>query len=112
MYCVVAIRVIFPNPTIFLKKVMGMLQSPPSVRPSVCPSCFLLHNHWTKSNQIWCVCVCVAHMNGVCNGTFFGPAPWGHGEGTKGQILLNIIKFQLQSQFQRFFTKLFVSTHK
>ena len=42
-------------------------------------------------------------MNGVCNGIFFfGPAPWGPGEGPKGQISLNIIKFQLQSQFQRF----------
>ena len=45
-------------------------------------------------------------MNGVCNGTFFfGPAPWGPGEGQKGQISLNIIKFQLQSQFQRFFNQ-------
>ena len=26
---------------------------------------------------------------------------WGPGEGPKGQISLNIIKFQLQSQFQR-----------
>ena len=34
-------------------------------------------------------------MNGARNGTFFGPAPWGPGEGS------NIIKFQLQSQFQR-----------
>ena len=34
---------------------------------------------------------------------FFGPAPWGPGEGPKGQISLNTIKFQLQSQFQRFF---------
>ena len=33
---------------------------------------------------------------------FFGPAPWGPGEGSKGQISLNIIKIQLQSQFQRF----------
>ena len=33
---------------------------------------------------------------------FFGPAHWGSGEGPKGQIQLNIIKFQLQSQFQRF----------
>ena len=42
-------------------------------------------------------------MNGVCNGTFlFGPAPWGPGEGPKGRISLNIIKFQLLSQFQRF----------
>ena len=43
--------------------------------------------------------VCVAHMNGVCNGTLFCPGP---GEGPKGQILLNIIKFEIQSQFQRF----------
>ena len=42
-------------------------------------------------------------MERVCNGQFFfGPAPWGPGEGPKGQILLNIIKFLLQSQFQRF----------
>ena len=34
---------------------------------------------------------------------FLGPAPWGPGEGPKGQISLNIIKFQLQSHFQRFF---------
>ena len=40
-------------------------------------------------------------MNGVCNGTFFLLAP-PPGEWPKGQILLNIIKFQLQSQFQRF----------
>ena len=42
-------------------------------------------------------------MNEACNGTFFGPAPWGPGEGPKGQIPLNIIKFQSQSQFQRVF---------
>ena len=42
-------------------------------------------------------------MNGACNDTFFfGPAPWGPCKGPKGQILLNIIKFQLLSQFQRF----------
>ena len=42
-------------------------------------------------------------MNGACNSTFFfGPASWGPWEGPKGQISLNIIKFQLQSQFQRF----------
>ena len=33
---------------------------------------------------------------------FFGPAPRAPGKGPKVQILLNIIKFQLQSQFQRF----------
>ena len=33
---------------------------------------------------------------------FLGPSPWGPGEGPKGQIYLNVIKFQLQSQFQSF----------
>ena len=42
-------------------------------------------------------------MNRANNGTFFfGPTPWGPGEGPKGQISLNIIKFQLLKQFQRF----------
>ena len=42
-------------------------------------------------------------MNGACNGTFFlAPPP---GEGPKGQISLNSIKIQLQSQFQRFFNQ-------
>ena len=36
---------------------------------------------------------------------FFCPAHWGSGEGPKGQISINIIKFQLQSQFQRFLTQ-------
>ena len=45
-------------------------------------------------------------MNGACNGTFFfGPAPWGPGEGPKGQMSYYIIKFQLLSQFQRFLTQ-------
>ena len=44
-------------------------------------------------------------MNGVFNGIFFGPAPWGPGEGPKGKKSLNIIKFQLQSQLQRFFNQ-------
>ena len=30
-------------------------------------------------------------MNGTCNGTIFGvPAPWGLGEGPKGQISFNL----------------------
>ena len=97
----------------FFKKAMGILQSPPSVRPSVCPSVRLsvrpsvrpsryrLLNHWTKFNQIWCVGC--SHEWGVQRHIFFGPAPWGPGEGPKGQISLNVIKFQLQSQFERFF---------
>ena len=48
-------------------------------------------------------------MNGACKGTFYlAPPPWGPGEGPKGQISLNIIKFQLLCQFQRFFKPNFV----
>ena len=42
---------------------------------------------------------------GCVTAHFFGPTPWGPGEGSKGQISLNIIKFQLQSHFQRFFNQ-------
>ena len=39
-------------------------------------------------------------MNGACNvNLFFGPAPWGPGEESKGQISFNFN----YSQFQRFF---------
>ena len=41
-------------------------------------------------------------MNGACNvKLFFGPAPWGPGEGSKGQISFNF-NYIVQSQFQRF----------
>ena len=69
-----------------------MLQSPPSVRLSR----YLL-NHWTKSNQIWCVSC--SHECGAQQHLFFGPTPLG---GAKRSNIINIIKFQLQSQFQRF----------
>ena len=61
---------------------------------SVCPLCYLLLNHWTKSNQI--CCVSLTYMNGACNSTFLltpphSPRPWG------GVKRSNIIKFKLQS---------------
>ena len=58
-----------------------------SVRPSVCPLCFLLLNHQTKFNQIWCVSY--SHEWGVQHEISFGPAPWDPGEGPKGQIAFN-----------------------
>ena len=77
---------------------MGILQLPPSVTLSppnrLRPSGYLLLNHWTKSNQIWCVSC--SHEWGMPLHIIFGPTPW---EGTKWS---NIIKFQLQSQFQIF----------
>ena len=65
--------------------------SPPSVCPSVRLSvsllCYLLLNHWTKFNQIWCMSY--LHKWGAQRRFVFGPAPWGPGEGSKGQISFN-----------------------
>ena len=54
--------------------------------PAVCPLCYLL-NHWTKFKQIWCVSY--TYEWGVKQQFIFGPAPWGLGEGSKGQISFN-----------------------
>ena len=67
------------------------------VRLSICPLGYLLLNHWTKFNQIWCVSY--SHEWGVQQQICFWPyllGPWG------GVKKSNIIKSQLQSQFQRF----------
>ena len=49
-------------------------------------------------------------MNGACNLIlFFGPAPWGPGEGSKGQISFN---FNYKVNFKDFYTKLCVCSHK
>ena len=64
---------------------------------SVCPLCCFLLNHWTKSNQIWCVSY--SHEWGLQQQIVFGPrplGPWG------GVTRSNIIKSQFQSNFQRF----------
>ena len=74
---------------------------------SICPSRYLHLNHWTKSNQIWCVS-CL-HEWDVQRHNCFGPAPWGPGEGPKGQISLNL---NYKVNFKYFKTKLRVSFHK
>ena len=49
-------------------------------------------------------------MNGACNvKLFFGPAPWGPGEGSKGQISF---KFNYKVHFKDFYTKPCVCSHK
>ena len=40
-------------------------------------------------------------MNGACNKLFFCPAPWGPGEGSKGQISYN---FNYKVSFKDFYT--------
>ena len=91
---------LFPR---FFKKAKGILQSP----LSVCPLCYLLLNHWTNFNQIWCVSY--SHELGVQQQIFFGPAPWGPGEGSKGQISCN---FNYKVNFKDFYTKLCLCSHK
>ena len=84
-------------PHAFLKKRRGYCNRlRPSVRPSVCPSVrpsvrpsrYLLLNHWTKYNQIWCVCC--SHEWGVQRHIFFWPRPLGPWGGAKRS---NIIKY-------------------
>ena len=85
----------------FLEKASGILLSPPSVCPSVCPLCYLLPNRWTESNKFgeW-----LAYTSGACKSTFmFGPVPRGPGEGSKGQIL-TISKFKVN--FKDFYAKM------
>ena len=63
---------------------------------SIRPLCYLLQNHWTKSNQI--LCVSYSHKWGVQQ-PMFGAPPLGPWEGVKRS---NSIKFQFKSQFQIF----------
>ena len=78
---------------LFLKKEMGILQSPPSVRtsgrPSFCPSVTLSPPNPFRRNPTK-FSVLVVHMNWARNSTLFWPSPWGPGEGPKGQISLNV----------------------
>ena len=85
----------------FFKKASRILQSPPSVCPSLCLSVKLSPPKPLDEILPNLVCELLTWM-GRATAHFFGPAPW---EGPKGQISLNIIKFQLQSQFQRFFNQ-------
>ena len=91
-------------PHAFLKKRRGYCNC---LRPSVCQLCYLLLNHWTKFNQIWCVSY--SHEWGVQQQIFFGRALWGPGEGSKGQISFN---FNFKVNFKDLFTKLCMCSPK
>ena len=81
-------------PTLLKKKQREYCKS---LRPSVrLPVMLSPPKPWTKFNQVWCVSY--SHEWGVQR-QFFWPRPLGPWGGVKRS---NIIKFQLQSQFQRF----------
>ena len=84
----------------------GYLGAKIEFRPAVCPLCYLLLNHWTKLNQIWCVSY--SHEWGAQRQFFFGNASWGPGEGSKGQIF----NFNYKVNFKDFYSKLCVCSHK
>ena len=65
----------------------GSLGAKIKFRPAVCPLCYLLLNHWTKFNQIWCVGY--SHEWGVQRQNLFLPRPLGPWGGAKGQISFN-----------------------
>ena len=75
--------------------------------PAVCPLCYLLLNHLTKFNQIWCVSY--THIWGAQRKKKIGPAPWGPREGSKGQISIN---FNFKVNFKVFYSKLCLCSHK
>ena len=76
----------------FFKKAKGILLSPPSVCLSVRPICYLLLNHWTKFNQIWCVSY--SHEWGAQHEkNFLAPPPGALGRGQKVKYhLISITK--------------------
>ena len=59
---------------------LGYLGAKINFRPAVCPLCYLLLNHWTKFNQIWCLSY--FHEWGVQR-LFFLPRPLGPWGGVK-----------------------------
>ena len=59
--------------------------------PAVCELCYLLINHWTKFNQIWCVSY--SHKRSTQRQILFWPRPWGPGEGSNVKYhLISITK--------------------
>ena len=71
--------------TCFFKKAKGILLSPPSVCLSVCLLCYLLLNHWSKFNKIWCVSY--SHEWGMQRQLFFWPRPLGRSQKVKYHLI-------------------------
>ena len=64
---------------------MGHLGAKIKFRPAVRPLCYLLLNHWTKFNQIWCVSY--SHELGAQRKFFFWPRPLGRGQKVKYHLI-------------------------
>ena len=65
----------------------GYLGAKIKFRPAVCPLCYLLLNHWTKFNQIWCVNY--SYRWGAQRNFFLAPPPGALGRGQK--VKFNVI---------------------
>ena len=81
----------------------GILLSPPSVHPSATLS------PPKPLDEIQPNLVCELPVNGARNGNFFGPAPLGPGDVSKGHISFI---FNYKVHFKDFYTKLCECTHK
>ena len=69
---------------------LGCLGAKIKFRHAVCPLCFLLLNHWTKFNQIWCVSY--SYKWGMQR-HFFAPPPGALGRSQKVKYhLISITK--------------------
>ena len=79
MSCI-SLRNVYPHA--FLKKRRGYCYR---LRPSVRPLCYLLLNHWTKFNQIWCVSY--SHEWSAQRKKIFGPHPLGRGQKVKYHLI-------------------------
>ena len=70
---------------------LGHLRAKIEFRPAVCPLCYLLLNHWTKFNQIWCLSY--FHEWGEQRLIFFAPPSGALGRGQKVKYnLISITK--------------------
>ena len=69
---------------------LGVLRGQIKFHPAVCLLCYLLLNHWTKFNQIWCVSY--SYEWGMQQ-LFFAPPPGALGRGQKVKYhLISITK--------------------
>ena len=80
----------YPHVFFFKKKAKGILLSPPFIDRPLCYM-YLLLNHWTKFNQIWCVSY--SHEWGAQRQFFLGPPPGALERGQKVKYhLISITK--------------------